>query len=121
MRWACEYESKSGAVGLIIFSAKDLNAAQIYVEEMITYYGHNHVFNLNELTEGSIGELYRLFPRLAKVVDRGDIPTRKVVITVLFFHCTAIARRNSSTIAASLSGEGFCGTLLVLSRPSRRA
>jgi len=62
MRWACEYESKSGSIGLIIFSAKDLNAAQIYVEEMTTYYGHDHVFNLNELAEGDIEELYRLFP-----------------------------------------------------------
>ena len=78
MRWACEYESKSGSRGLMIFSAKDLNAAQIYLEEMITYYGHNHVFNLNELTEGDIDELYRLFPRLAKVVDRGEVPRKKV-------------------------------------------
>ncbi len=78
MRWACEYEGKSDTVGLIIFSAKDLNAALIYIEEMITYHGHRHVFNLNELTEGSIDELYRLFPRLAKVVDRGDIPGKKV-------------------------------------------
>jgi len=70
MHWACEYEGKSGTVGLMIFSAKDLNAAQIYLEEMITYYGHNHVFNLNELTEGDIDELYRLFPRLAKCDSR---------------------------------------------------
>ena len=70
MRWACEYESKSGSIGLMIFSAKDLNAAQIYLEEMITYYGHNHVFNLNELIEGGIDELYRLFPRLAKCDSR---------------------------------------------------
>lgn len=78
MRFACEYESKSGAIGLITFSAKDLNAAQIYVEEMITYYGHASVFNLNELAEGSIDEIYRLFPGLTKVVDRGDIPGKKV-------------------------------------------
>ena len=62
MRWACEYESKSGVIGLIIFSARDLNAAQIYLEEMIDYYGHHRVFNLNELTEDSIEEIYRLFP-----------------------------------------------------------
>jgi len=78
MRWACEYESKSGTVGLIIFSAKDLNAALIYIEEMITYHGHRHVFNLNELVEGGIDELYRVFPRLATVVDRGDVPGKKV-------------------------------------------
>ena len=78
MRWACEYRSKSGTRGLMIFSAKDLNAAQIYLEEMTDYYGHRHVFNLNELAEGSMDELYKLFPRLAKVVDRGDIPGKKV-------------------------------------------
>ena len=71
MRWACEYETKGGSIGLIIFSAKDLNAAQIYLEELTDYYGHRHVFNLNELTEGSIDELYRLFPRPPIVVDRG--------------------------------------------------
>ena len=78
MRWACEYWSKSGTRGLMIFSAKDLNAAQIYLEEMTNYYGHRHVFNLNELTGGDIDELYRLFPRLATVVDRGDVPGKKV-------------------------------------------
>ena len=78
MRWACEYWSKSGTRGLMIFSAKDLNAAQIYLEEMTNYYGHRHVFNLNELVEGGIDELYRLFPRLATVVDRGDVPGKKV-------------------------------------------
>jgi hypothetical protein len=62
MRYACEYKSSSGSIGLFIFSAKDLNAAQIYLEEMITYYGHTNVFNLNELTEGTVAELYRLYP-----------------------------------------------------------
>ena len=76
MRWACEYESKSGSIGLIIFAAKDLNAAQIYLEEMITYYRHTNVFNLNELVEGSIDELYRLFPRIAAVTERNGIPRK---------------------------------------------
>jgi hypothetical protein len=76
LRWACEYKSSSGSIGLIIFSAKDLNAAEIYLEEMITYYGHTNVFNLNELTEGSIDELYRLFPRLAAVTERKGIPRK---------------------------------------------
>ena len=73
MRFAVEYDTKSGTIGLILFSAKDLNAAQIYVEEMITYYGHDNVFNLNELAEGSIEELYRLFPRKAAVTERNGI------------------------------------------------
>lgn len=73
MRFAVEYDTKSGTIGLILFSAKDLNAAQIYVEEMITYYGHDNVFNLNELAEGSIEELYRLFPRSTAVTERNGI------------------------------------------------
>ena len=78
MRWTCEYETKSGSRGVMIFSAKDLNAAQIYLEEMTNYYGHRHVFNLNELVEGGIDELYRLFPRLTEVVDGDNIPGKKV-------------------------------------------
>ena len=75
LRWACEYESGSGTIGLIIFSAKDLNATQIYLEEMITYYGYTNVFNLKELAEGSIDELYRLFLRSATVIERNAIIT----------------------------------------------
>jgi hypothetical protein len=78
MRYACEYTTKSGMVGLIIFSADNLNNAQIYMEELVTYHGHDHVYNLNELTEGTVAELFRLYPRMAKVVDRGDIPRKKV-------------------------------------------
>ena len=78
MRWAVEYELPSGSIGLCIFSAENLHAAQIYVEEMRTQYGHHHVFNLNELANGtSIEELYRLFPRLASIVNRGNIPRKK--------------------------------------------
>ena len=50
-----------------------MNAAQIYVEELITCHGHTNVYNLNELVEGTIGELYRLFPRVASVTVRGQI------------------------------------------------
>ena len=76
MRFAVEYDTKSGTIGLILFTAKDLNAAQIYLEEMITYYGHTNVFNLNELAEGSIDELYRLFPRSSAVTERNGIPRK---------------------------------------------
>ena len=76
MRFAVEYDTKSGTIGLILFTAKDLNAAQIYLEEMITYYGHTNVFNLNELVEGSIDELYRLFPRITAVTERNGIPRK---------------------------------------------
>lgn len=71
MRYAVEYQGKGGGVGLIIFSAKDLNAAQIYLEEMIDYNGHDRVWNLNQLENGTIDELYRLFPRIAGVTMNG--------------------------------------------------
>ena len=78
MRWAVEYELPGGSIGLCIFSAEDLPAAQTFVNEMITQYGHDHVFNLNELANGTgIEELYRSFPRLANIVNRGNIPRKK--------------------------------------------
>jgi hypothetical protein len=84
MRWAVEYELPSGSIGLCIFSTEDLHAAQIYVEEMRTQYGHDHVFNLNELANGTgIEELYRLFPRLVTIVNWGNIPGKKQSITYL--------------------------------------
>ena len=78
MRWAVEYELPSGSIGLCFFSAEDLHAAQAFVDEMRIQYGHDHVFNLNELANGTgIEELYRLFPRLATIVNRGNIPRKK--------------------------------------------
>jgi len=78
MRWAVEYELPSGSIGLCLFSAEDLHAAQAFVDEMRTQYGHDHVFNLNELANGaSIDEIYRLFPRLATIVNRGNIQRKK--------------------------------------------
>ena len=73
MRYAVEYQGKGGRAGLIIFSADNLHNAQIYVEELIDYHGHTNVFNLNELTEGTIAELLRLYPRVASVTTRGQI------------------------------------------------
>jgi len=78
MRWAVEYELPNGSIGLCIFSAEDLDAAQTFVAEMRTQYGHDDVFNLNELANGTgIDELYKLFPRLASVVDRENMPRKK--------------------------------------------
>jgi len=73
MRFACEYGTKSGMVGLIIFSSDNLNNAQIYVEELIDYYGHSRVYNLQELTVGTVEELFRLYPRVANVTVNGHI------------------------------------------------
>ena len=67
MRWAVEYELSSGSIGLCIFSAEDETAAQVYVSDMCTRFGHDHLFNLNQLVNGGgIEELYRLFPQMAK-------------------------------------------------------
>ena len=51
MRFAVEYQGVGGRVGLIIFSAYNQQAAQVYVDELKTR-GHERVWNLNELTEG---------------------------------------------------------------------
>jgi hypothetical protein len=76
MRFAVEYTTKSGMVGLIIFSADNLNNAQIYMEELVTYHGHDHVYNLNELTEGTVGELFRLYPGIANVTVRSNVSVK---------------------------------------------
>jgi hypothetical protein len=72
MRFAVEYQGVMGRVGLIIFSADNQQAAQVYVDELKTR-GHERFWNLNELTEGTIGELYRLYPGIANVTVRGDV------------------------------------------------
>ena len=73
LRFACEYGTKSGMTGLLLFQADNLHNAQMYVKELIEYHGHRHVFNLQELKEGTIGELYRLYPRRSCVTTRGQI------------------------------------------------
>ena len=73
MRFACEYDTKSDRVGLIIFNADSLHNAQIYVEELIDYHGHKRIWNLQELKEGTIAELLRLYPRRSCVTTRGQI------------------------------------------------
>jgi hypothetical protein len=72
VRYAVEYESPSGVVGLCIFSSDSLEAAQKYVENMTNEYGYTSTFNLNELANSAgIEELYRLFPSLANTTNRG--------------------------------------------------
>ena len=71
--YAVEYRGKGGRVGLIIFSAANLHNAEIYVEELIDYHGHTDVYNLNELVEGTISELSRLYPRVSTVTVNGQV------------------------------------------------
>jgi hypothetical protein len=71
MRWAVEYTLATGTTGLMIFTAQDIEEAEQYVTDMVTKYGHTHVYNLSPLPDGAgIDELYRLFPTLARTVNR---------------------------------------------------
>ncbi|HCJ33643.1 MAG TPA: hypothetical protein DHV65_05005 [Ktedonobacter sp.] len=70
MRWAVQYESKSGVVGLCLFRAESLFEALEYLDAMRNH-GHSHVFNLNQLEESSIDELYRLFPGVVSSGGQG--------------------------------------------------
>ena len=78
MRWAVEYITRSGMIGLCIFTAEDIEDAQEYVSSMVSKHGHTDVFNLNALTDGAgVDELYRLFPRLTSSVERDEMPVRE--------------------------------------------
>ncbi|HAG98340.1 MAG TPA: hypothetical protein DCL75_05655 [Ktedonobacter sp.] len=81
MRWAVEYESPGGEVGLCLFRADSLYEALEYLDTM-RHNGHKQVFNLNQLEESSIDELYRLYPRVSPhkdMVSGGGSLNRKVV------------------------------------------
>ncbi len=78
MRYVVEYALATGTIGLMIFTAADKAAAEEYVSNMSTMYGHTRVFNLTPLTNAAgIDELYRLFPRLTGGVDRGGGAIKK--------------------------------------------
>jgi hypothetical protein len=70
MRFAVQYKSKSGVVGLCLFRADSFFEALEYLDAMRNH-GHSHVFNLNQLEEGSIDELYRIFPRVVSSGEQG--------------------------------------------------
>lgn len=72
MRYVVEYALATGTIGLMMFTAADEAAAEEYVSDMRTTYGHMRVFNLSPLTRtAGIDELYKLFPPLTGVADRG--------------------------------------------------
>ncbi len=71
MRWAVQYQSQTGSIGLMIFSTENEEAAQVYVTEMVTKRGYKDVSQLSPLPSGAgVDELYRLFPRLASISKR---------------------------------------------------
>ena len=77
MRWAVEYTLATGTIGLMIFTAQDIEEAEQYVTDLGTKYGHTHVYNLTPLTDGAgIDELYRLFPGLAGTVNQSRVSPR---------------------------------------------
>ena len=63
MRYAVEYQLPSGSVGLVIFTATDLEAAHKYVDNLCSVYDFSHISNLRALPNGcSVPELTHLFP-----------------------------------------------------------
>jgi hypothetical protein len=60
MRWGVQYQLESGTIGLMLFSADDYLAANLYVLEMLIVYGYQRVFNLQPVS--SVEELLKLFP-----------------------------------------------------------
>ena len=71
MRWALEYTLASGTVGLMIFTAEDETAAEEYVTELLMRHGHSNVSRPIPLPiDAAVADLYRLFPRLAEVVQK---------------------------------------------------
>jgi hypothetical protein len=77
MRWGVEYEQNdSGMIGLILFSADDMQAANDYVDDMCKKYGFTRVFNLKQIPEGAnVPELRCLFP--------GYLPDKKRQVGLL--------------------------------------
>jgi hypothetical protein len=71
MRYACQYETPAGTIGLMIFTVENDTAAQVYVTEMVTRHGYKNVSQLTPLPSGAgVDELYRLFPRLVSIAKR---------------------------------------------------
>ena len=67
MRYGVEYQLPGGKIGLCLFAAKDQQAAEQYVEEMTSKYGHYATFNLQEIPVGAgMDVLYQLYPDMNK-------------------------------------------------------
>jgi hypothetical protein len=73
MRYAVQYETQTGTIGLMIFTVEDDAAAQTSVTELVTKHGHTNVSQLYPLPSGvTVQDLYRLFPRLTWLVKREE-------------------------------------------------
>jgi hypothetical protein len=65
MRWGVEYEQNDGGmIGLILFSADDLQGANDYVDDMCKKFGFTRVSNLKQITGGASVPELRLAPDL---------------------------------------------------------
>jgi hypothetical protein len=72
MRWGFEYGMDSGTVGLMMFSANDLQEANQFVDECCQKHGFTHIANLKLVPPCcTIAMLRLLFP--------GYLPPRKLV------------------------------------------
>jgi hypothetical protein len=60
MSWGVQYQLESGTIGLMIFSADDYLAANLYVLEMLIVHGYQRVFDLQPVS--TMEEILRLFP-----------------------------------------------------------
>ncbi|HCF87973.1 MAG TPA: hypothetical protein DEV72_22545 [Ktedonobacter sp.] len=79
MRFAVEYESSSGIIGLCLFSADDQEAAQKYVDEMTSKWGYYSTYNLKHISNCGMNELYQLYPGMNKRMRDGY--KRRVVVS----------------------------------------
>jgi hypothetical protein len=64
-RFVVEYRLPGGMVetrGIIIFTAEDMTAAEVYVSDMVTCYGHTYVSSPIPLPiDAAVIDLYRLY------------------------------------------------------------
>lgn len=60
MRFVVQFLQGS-TVGIMLFSAKDMNAAEVFVDELVTLHGHTAVSDPAPFT-GNVYDLYHMFP-----------------------------------------------------------
>ena len=67
MRFVVQFLQGS-TVGIMLFSAKDVNAAEIFVDELVTLHGHTAVSEPAPF-KGNVYELYHMFPPRERLED----------------------------------------------------
>lgn len=67
MRFVVKFLQRS-TVGIMLFSAKDMNAAEVFVDELVTLHGHTAVSDPAPFT-GNVYDLYHMFPPRERLED----------------------------------------------------